>query len=224
MMQTMRNSAKIVFFIVLVAFAGFMILQGLTTIFSKKLKGDKSAPQGVIGEIDDTPIPLKYFENAYRPRIRDLMKENEEPSEEQLQKVRDEIWNNLTTVTVLENEARRVGINVTDPEVVEYMKLSPPQDLRDLAEFKTNGTFDIQKYQDWLRQVAASSDPQMVEFLSNFENQIRQQVTLSRLQEFVVSMERITPDEVKHDYVEKNEKNKVKYFFIPNTDFKETIT
>jgi len=224
MMQTMRNSAKIVFFIVLVAFAGFMILQGLTTIFSKNVGGEKSAPPGVIGEIDDTPIPMTYFENAYRPRVRDLMKENEEPSEEELQKIRDEIWNNLITVTVLENEARRVGITITDPEIVEYMKMSPPQDLRDMAEFKTDGRFDFQKYQDWLRQAAASNDPQIVEFISNFENQIRQQLTLSRLQDFVISMERITPDEVKHDYLEKNEKAKVRYIFIPNSDFKETIT
>jgi len=222
MMQTMRNSAKIVFFLVLVAFAGFMILQGLTSIFSDPTGAGKTAPPGVIGEIDGTPIPLTYFENAYRPRFRDLLQENEDPSEEQLQQIRDEIWNNLTTVTLLENEAARRGVSVTNAEIVEYMKLSPPQEFQGLQEFKTNNVFDIQKYQDWLRQAAASNDPQIIELLNGFENRVRQQLTLTRLQEFVISMVRISPGEVKSDYMEKNEKVKVRYFFISNTDFKDS--
>lgn len=224
MMQSMRNSAKTVFFLVLLAFAGFMILQGLTSLFSKPSGNNKVAPPGVIGEVDGVTIPLTYFENAYRPRVRQLLQENEEPPEEELQKIRDEIWNNLTTVTLLENEASRLGIVITNAEIVEYMKLSPPQDLQQSEQFATNGKFDIQKYQDWLVQMAASNDPQVITFLNNFENQIRQQITLGRLQNFVVSMVRVTPDQVKSDFMDKNEKVKVKYFFIPGSDFKDSIS
>lgn len=224
MMQTMRNSAKIVFFIVLVAFAGFMILQGLTSIFLDQTAGQKIAPPGVVGEIDGRPIPLAYFENAYRPRFRDLLQENEDPSDEQLQRIRDEIWNNLTTVTLLELEAERRGINVTNAEIVEYMKLSPPTDMQGMAEFRTDGRFDVSKYQGWLRQAAASNDPQIISFLAGFENQIKQQVTLSRLQDFVISMIRVTPEGVRSDYIETNEKMKVRYFYIPNSDFIESVT
>lgn len=223
MMQTMRNSAKIIFFLVLLTFAGFMILQGLTSIFSKPKTGDKSAPPGVIGEIDGAPIPLDYFENAYRPQVRDLMQKTEEPSEEELKEIRDQIWNRLTTVTLLEQEAERRGIRVTNAEVVEYMKLSPPQDMQNMDQFKTDGKFDLQKYQDWLRQAAASSDPQIIQFLSNFEGQIRQQITLSRLQELVVSMTRVTPEEAKEEYLENNEKVKVKYIYIPNSDYRDSL-
>jgi hypothetical protein len=57
----MRNSAKIVFFLVLVAFAGFMVLQGLISIFSDPTQGGRVAPQGVIGRL------LKTFTGP-RPR------------------------------------------------------------------------------------------------------------------------------------------------------------
>ncbi|MEE9553131.1 MAG: peptidylprolyl isomerase [candidate division Zixibacteria bacterium] len=224
MMQTMRNSAKIVFFLVLVAFAGFMILQGLTSILADQTGGGKAAPPGVIGEIDGTPIPLTYFENAYRPRFRDLLQENDDPSDDQLKKIRDEIWNNLTTVTLLEIEAQRRGITVTNAEIVEYIKISPPSDLQGMPQFQTDGRFDVQKYRGWLQQAAASNDPQIISFLSNFENQIKQQITVSRLQEFVISMIRATPEEVRSDYMESNEKMKVDYFYIPNSDFTEMIT
>ena len=224
MMQTMRNSAKIVFFLVLVAFAGFMVLQGLTSIFFDPTGGQKQAPPGVIGEIDGKQIPQVFFENAYRPKFRELLQKDEDPSDEELQKIRDEIWNNLVTVTLLELEAERVGITVTNAEIVEYMKLSPPGDIQGLPDFQTDGRFDIGKYQGWLRQAAASNDPQIIEFLANFENQIRQQLTLTRLQEIVLSMVRTTPDEVRNNYIETNEKVNVRYIFIPNSDFRETVT
>jgi peptidyl-prolyl cis-trans isomerase D len=223
MMQTMRNSAKIVFFIVLIAFAGFMILQGLTSIFSDPTAGGRVAPPGVIGEIDGIKIPLTYFENAYRSETRALLEETEEPSDEELQRIRDQIWNNLTTVTILELEAGRRGITVSDAEVVEYMRLSPPQELLNLNEFKTDGVFDIMKYQDWLRQAAASGSPEIVSFLANFESQIRQQLTLSRLQDLVISMVRTTPVEIRNDIIEKNEKVKVRYIYIPRSDFQDSL-
>ena len=118
MMQTMRNSAKIVFFFVLIAFAGFMILQGLTSIFADPTQGGKAAPPGVIGIVDGVDIPITVFESAYRPRLRTLLQENEEPTEEQMEQIRNEIWNNLTT-----NEK----LTVTDEYIKKYGHLLPSE-------------------------------------------------------------------------------------------------
>ncbi len=224
MMQTMRSSAKIVFFFVLIAFAGFMILQGLTSIFTDPTQGGKAAPPGVIGIVNGVDIPITIFESAYRPRLRTLLQEDEEPTEEQMEQIRNEIWNNLTTMTILEIQAQRHGIEISTAEVAEYMRISPPQDLLQLPEFQTDGNFDIQKYQVWLQQMAASNQPDLMRFLNNFENQIRQQLLINRLQEFIVSTVRITETEVRDSFFEKNEKVKAKYIFIPRNDFDEIIT
>ena len=224
MMQTMRSSAKIVFFFVLIAFAGFMILQGLTSIFTDPTQGGKAAPPGVIGIVDGVDIPITIFENTYRPRLRTLLQEDEEPTEEQMEQIRNEIWNNLTTMTILEIQAQRHGIEISTAEVAEYMRISPPQDLLQLPEFQTDGNFDIQKYQVWLQQMAASNQPDLMRFLNNFENQIRQQLLINRLQEFIVSTVRVTEIEVRDSFFEKNEKVKAKYIFIPRNDFDEIIT
>jgi len=215
MMQTMRNSAKIVFFLVLVAFAGFMILQGLLSIFSDPTQGGRVAPQGVIGIVNGQEIPVAAFENLYRPRAQALYQEEDEPTDEELSRIRDEVWNQLTTITNLRLEAAKHGIVVTDAEVAEYMKLTPPQDLLTIPDFQTEGQFDLSKYQAWLRQVAGSNNPELVYFLRNFEDQMRQQILLSRLQNLVASMVRITPAEARDDYINNNEKTQVKFLFIP---------
>ena len=187
MMQTMRNSAKIVFFLVLVAFAGFMILQGLLSIFSDPTRGGRAAPQGVIGIVNGQDISVAAFENLYRPKAQALYQKEDEPTDEELSRIRDEVWNQLTTITNLRIEAAKHGIAVTDAEVAEYMKLTPPQDLLTLPDFQTEGQFDLSKYQSWLRQVAGTNNPDLVYFLRNFEDQMRQQILISRLQNLVAS-------------------------------------
>jgi|GEM_PF-139036 len=219
MMQSMRSSAKFVFFLVLVAFAGFMILQGLISIFSDPTQGGRVAPQGVIGIVNGHEIPVTAFENLYRPKAQALFQDDEEPSDEELARIRDEVWNQLTTLTNLKIEAAKHGIDVTDSEVAEYMRLTPPQDLLTIPEFQTDEKFDLSKYQAWLRQVAASNNPELVYFLRNFEDQIRQQVLLSRLQNLVASMVRVTPTMAREDFKMKNEKIKVRYILIPQNDF-----
>jgi parvulin-like peptidyl-prolyl isomerase len=223
MMQTMRNSAKIVFFLVLVAFAGFMVLQGLTSIFSDPTRGGKAAPPGVIGSVDDVNIPISAFENAYRPRLRALLDKEEEPTEEEMAKIRDDVWNNLVSLTTLELAARRHGIVITDAEVAAYMRMSPPQDLLQLPDFQTDSTFDIGKYQTWLQQVAASNQPELVRFLDGFEKQMRQQILINRLQSFITGTVQVTPLELKDSFRETNEKVKVDYIFIPGTEFSDEV-
>jgi parvulin-like peptidyl-prolyl isomerase len=217
----MRNSAKIVFFLVLVAFAGFMVLQGLISIFSDPTQGGRVAPQGVIGIVNGEEIPIAAFENLYRPEAQALFQEEDEPTEDELQRIRDEVWNRLTTLTNLRIEAARHGVFVTDAEVAEYMKLTPPQDLLTVPDFQTEGQFDMGKYQAWLRQVAGSNNPELVYFLRNFENQMRQQILLSRLQNLIGSMVRITATEAREDFIKKNEKSKVRFLLISQGDYTE---
>lgn len=221
MMQSMRNSAKIIFFIVLVAFAGFMILQGLMSLFIDPTQGGKIAPQGVIGIINGAEITVTEFENNYRPKAQALFQNDDdgEPTDEELSRIRDEVWSQITTITNLRLEATRHGIIVSDAEVAEYMRLTPPQDLIALPDFQTDEKFDIAKYRSWLRNAATSPNRELIFFLSNFESQIRQQVLIARLQSLVASMVKVTKSEAKENFIKKNEKTKVKYIFIPQDDF-----
>ena len=81
MMQTMRNSAKIVFIIVLVSFVGFMVYGGLVSLLSPQGGRGMSAPPGVIGKVNGHDISVEAFENKYRTAIRTVMEEDREPTQ-----------------------------------------------------------------------------------------------------------------------------------------------
>ncbi len=224
MMQTMRNSAKIIFFIVLVTFLGFMAYGGLVSIISGRQMARGGAPQGVIGVVNGNDISAFKFEEEYRRRLQNLSTEEHEPTDAEMEQARTEIWNNMTTMTLIEQEARKHGILVSDPEVADYMRYSPPRDVLDTPQFKTDDQFDINKYQSWLQQLALSPDPQYQAILQDLERQIRNQLLVARVQDIVLSTVRVTRADAEQDYIEKNEKVKVRYFFIPAGDFDSTIT
>jgi peptidyl-prolyl cis-trans isomerase D len=224
MMQTMRNSAKIIFFIVLVTFLGFMAWGGVATIFANKSRNQKGAPPGVIGVVDGIQLSNQTFDTSYRQRIQSLSKDDHEPTDAEMEKARGDIWNNMVSLALIEAEAKRHNIVVSDQEVAEYMRYAPPKDIIQSPEFATNGQFDISKYQVWLQQLANSTDPRALNIINDFETQIRQQLLISRVQDFVVSMVRISENDVKADYIDKNEKVKVQYIFIPGGDYDSTIT
>jgi|WetSurMetagenome_2_1015567.scaffolds.fasta_scaffold09720_3 parvulin-like peptidyl-prolyl isomerase len=224
MMQTMRNSAKIIFFIVLVTFLGFMAWGGVATIFANKSKNHQAAPPGVIGVVDGIHLSNQMFDSSYRQRIQSLSKDDHEPTDTEMEKARTDIWNNMVSLALIEAEAQRHNIVVSDQEVAEYMRYAPPKDIIQSPEFATNGQFDIGKYQAWLQQLAVSPDPRALSILNDFETQIRQQLLISRVQDFVVSMVRISENDVKSDYIDKNEKVKVQYIFVPGGDYDSTIT
>jgi parvulin-like peptidyl-prolyl isomerase len=98
------------------------------------------------------------------------------------------------------------------------------KDVIESPDFATNGQFDITKYQTWLQQLASSPDPRAQTILADFDTQIRQQLLVARIQDYVLSMVRITEADVKNDFIDKNDKAKVKYIFIPAGDFDSTVT
>ncbi|OGC94870.1 MAG: hypothetical protein A2W25_14195 [candidate division Zixibacteria bacterium RBG_16_53_22] len=225
MMQTMRNSAKIIFFIVLVTFLGFMAYGGLVSIISgRRMARGQGAPPGVIGVVNGRDISALKFEEEYRRRLQGLSKDDHEPTDDEMEQARNEIWNNMTTMTLIEQEAMNHGVLVSDREVADYMRYSPPRDLLETPEFQTEGQFDINKYQTWLQQMALSSDIRFTEILQDLETQIRNQLILARIQDIILSTVRVSPVDAERDYVEKNEQVKVRYFFIPSGDFDSTIT
>jgi parvulin-like peptidyl-prolyl isomerase len=231
MMQTMRRLTKVIFLVVLVAFVGFMAYGGVISILSGKSKTQGgSAPPGVIGIVNGEQLSQYTFDDAYRKRIQSITKtdtitgEVQEPTDQETEQARNDVWNSMTTMALLEQEAEKHGILVTDAEVADYMRQAPPQDIVQSKSFATDGKFDITKYQTWLQQLASSPDPRYQAIITDFESQIHRQLLVSRLQDFVLSTIKYDRTDAKNDYIEKNQKVDVQYILIPAGDFDSTIT
>ena len=89
---------------------------------------------------------------------------------EERNQIEDQVWEQFVQNRVLEAEYQRRGITVTEDEIVQAIRNSPPPDFRNVPEFQTDSQFDIGKYQRWLTSSVGA------QYLPALEAQYREQL------------------------------------------------
>ncbi len=213
MMHKIRTAAKPVYVVVIIAFVGTIIFAWGMDITSK----DKRPPNA-IGKINGMEISLDMFYRNYESKYQEFIKTNDDPSEDDLNNLRDQTWNAIVGQVLIHQQIEENDIAITSLELAEYVKNMPPRELYESPELQTDGKFDHIKYQNYLHELAVNPDPRAEQILLMIENSIRSQVLINKLQEFVISTAFISESEVYEQYHDKNEKVKVKYAFISERD------
>lgn len=208
MMKVMRQLTKHILWIVIVAFVGTIIFAWGMEFTSKKQR------KGIIASVNGEDIDLYTFQYYYDQSLRQAEKEQGDIDEQTAYQIREEVWNQLVNEILLNQETQRRGITITDGEMYEYMRRYPPRELRENPAFQTpEGEFDYQKY------LQALNDPRVP--WNQVEAFIRPNMRLAKLQQAIVSMVRVTDEEVKWFYRDENEKVKVKYLLVPAYQFQK---
>src|SRR5207244_1142492 len=103
---------------------------------------------------------------------------------EDQEQVQNQVADQFIQKILLDRAFRRLGITVSDDEIIEAAKSSPPpqivQQVTQDPTFQTNGQFDITKWQRYL----ASAGP---EFTSQIEALYREYLPQQKLQEYLTA-------------------------------------
>jgi len=153
-----------------VVFAVLMLLFLVTSVDWSQVTGGSRT---TVGEIEGVKIPLQLFQQLTQQELQARQEQSlGNASEEELQQVRDAVWQSLIQQRVLEREYAERNITVTADEIAEAIQHNPPPQLLEAEEFQTDGQFDLRKYQAWLRSAAGA---QAVPYLEeSYASQIRQ--------------------------------------------------
>ncbi|MCP4583314.1 MAG: hypothetical protein GY839_17035 [candidate division Zixibacteria bacterium] len=217
MMKKIRESAKPIFIIVIIAFVGTIIFAWGMDITSKS-----NRPPNAIGRINDQDISITVFSRTYESKYQELLQTNTDPNEEDLERLRDETWNTIVGQTLIAQQIREKGIQITNEELAEYVKVLPPNELYQSEDMQTDGQFDPMKYQNYLQNLVTSPSPQAHQILLYIESTVKSQVLMNKLQGLITSTAFISDSEVYEHYTDRNEKVKVKYSFISEGDVDTT--
>ncbi len=208
MMKAMRKLTKHIMWIVIVAFVGTIIFAWGMEFTSRKQR------KGIIASVNGENVELYAFQYYYDQALRQTEKEQGDVDEQTAIQIREEVWNNLVNEILLNQETKKRGIKITDTELYEYLRRYPPRELQEHPAFQTpEGEFDYQKY------LQALSDPRVP--WAQVEDVIRPNLRLARLQQSVVTLVRVTDEEVKQFYRDENEKVKVNYVLVPSYLFQK---
>src|SRR5258706_1214438 len=145
MLRSMRAKSKYVFFILAGSFVLWLAIGQVMQI----LEPSANVVLSVNGEKIAITTYQQRLQNAYetyrqQTGTTSLAREDE-------QQIQDQLTNQMIQEILLAQEYKRLGIQVSDEEVVDNAKNSPlPEVLRD-PQFQTGGQFDIRKWQQFLQ-------------------------------------------------------------------------
>jgi peptidyl-prolyl cis-trans isomerase D len=170
-MQAFRNAAKPLMVIVAFTFFAWLVVD-LSGITGNTGLLTKTA----VGKVNGRNIDARTYQSVVQQNID--ARQREAPTAlglEDYQEIRDQVWEQFVQNTVLDAEYKRRGITVTEDEIAEAMRTSPPPEFQKIPEFQTDSQFDPAKYQRWLTSSVAQ------QYLPSLEAQYRDQLERSKL-------------------------------------------
>jgi peptidyl-prolyl cis-trans isomerase D len=177
MMRAMRENAKWVFYILAVAFIGWLVFDvGMGVTGGGYSGGD------VVLRVDGQAIHLQQYQTQLQAAL-DQARQRSGGSltREDEKAVEDQLVEQLIRDVLIARETKRLGITVTDQEIREAAQTSPPPEVYSIPDFQTNGQFDLNK---WRRFLQSGANP---EFLLQLEARYRDQIPQAKLLQYVTA-------------------------------------
>lgn len=173
MMQGMRASAKWIMVVIVITFVGWMVFDvgmGITG-------GGAYRSGDAIAKVNGRRIDLQTYLAAVREaQERQRRQAGTAPlTREGQEQLDNAAMEGLIQDQLLREEYQKRGITVSDDEILAAAKNSPPPEVMSVADFQTDGQFDLAKYQ---RFIASRSDPN---FLLALEARYRDEIPRAKL-------------------------------------------
>lgn len=208
MMQTMRKNMKLVLWILVFAFIA-------TIVFSWGMGGFKGRgpKQGIAATINGKQISVDQLEQMYQRRYQYEQTQNgSDLGEDQVKQLRSQVWDELIRDMLVEREVRKLGIRASDKEIAYLVQHSPPDFIRQNEHFQTDGKFDPQKYEQYLRNPAAARDLMMI------EESYRKSLPGQKFANQMLAMATVSDREAWQAYLDENVKGKARYVLFANAE------
>jgi parvulin-like peptidyl-prolyl isomerase len=205
----MRDNMPVILFGLLITFLITIVFEwGMDYLGLRSRGGD------VVGKINGRTIHYKEFADLLKSYSDNQKAQTgNDPDETQMQQARDQVWQSLVMQEILEEEIHRLGLTVTDQELVDWVRGdNPPEDLRRNFVDST-GQFRRDMYDQFLSNPNQFiRDPKGVEadfgtrWLAEYERTLRLRRLQEKLQSIVSASVRVSEGELRERFIDQNEK------------------
>lgn len=152
MLQAMRASAKYIWIIIVVLFVGGFLLAQTSGLLGRAPVTSTTAIASVNGE---DILATTWYQTTQNLEQQATQASNQSISLDERHRLQDQAYDQLVTDALLRQEYRRRAITVTDDEILQAARYSPPPQLMQSPDLQTDGQFDPAKYQRFLNSPVA---------------------------------------------------------------------
>ncbi len=175
MLRTMRANAKWIFYILAIAFVLWLAIGQVMSILG---------PSGsVVLRVNGDEFQVNEFQQRVQAAAEQYRQQNGTApmSREEDEQLRNQVIDQMTQDALLRQEYKRLGIRVSDEEIIDMARNSPPPEITRDPQFQTDSQFDIRKWQQFL---ATTSDRAV---LAQIEAIYRDQIPRIKLAQYLTS-------------------------------------
>lgn len=204
MLQQMRSAAKWIWIGLFVAFVGGFLLVDTSGLLGRSAV----TPTTEVAEVNGQGILYTTLQTA----TQQLAEQREQQlgrglTLDERQRVEQEAFDQLVSDILLQQEYRRRGISVTDEEIIQAARVSPPPQLMQAPELQTEGRFDPDKYQRYLTSPAARQQG----LLSMLEGYYRSEIPRQKLLDQLTTDVYVTDSRLWQVYRDANDSAQISY-------------
>ncbi len=220
MLQSMRSAAKYIWIFIVVAFVGSFLLYETSGLAGRAPVTTTTSIATVNGEA----IFLTSWQNA----VNSLEQQQQQESGRSItlderQQLEDRAFEDLVTEVLLQQEYKRRGITVTDDEVLQAARQSPPPQFMYSPDLQTDGRFDPDKY------VRLISSPMAREsgMLAGLEAYYRNEIPKQKLFDQIASAAYVSDERLWQIYRDRHDSVSISYVMLradAATDTVVTVT
>lgn len=215
-MNKMRDKTHVVLIILVIAFLAWIALDLGMNIFETN-RGNTA-----FGMINGQEISYTDFENQVQRQIEQIRTQNptQEIDDAYTQQIREQVWNSLVQQTLINEQIEKMGITVSDNEVLDWV-YNRPQTLPDEIKryfMDSLGVFNVAAYQ----QVLTSREPQAVQFWKAVEVGLRENLLRQKLFAAITNSVIVTEGDVLSKYKDDNIMAKFNYMLVDINSIKDT--
>lgn len=207
MMHKLREKTKVIMLITALAFVGLMVFE-----WGMDFSGRSSAALtgGEIGRVNGDPITADEYNRVYQNLYDQQAQQQREPiTTAQTRQIEDAAWNQLVLQRLLQQELRRRGIQVTETEIRQAARFSPPPEFLENELFHTDGQFDLAKYHQFLASPAADE-----QLLLQLEAYYRDVIPRAKLFQQVVAGIYVPDSELWRLWRDREERVRIRYLVL----------
>lgn len=189
MLQGMRAATKWVWIFIAAAFVGGFLLMDTSGLIGRSAITPTTPVATVNGE---DILATQWYALTQQLETGETQNSGRTLTLEERERLADQAYEQLVGEVLLRQEYRRRGIKVTNEEIENAARYSPPPQLMQSPELQTEGQFDPAKYQRFLSSPLARQQGVLVQLEGYYRSEIPKQKLFEQvLSDVYVSDERL---------------------------------
>lgn len=220
--------------VALICVIGLALFAFIAEEIFRSCESTKNDQRQQIGEVLGEKISVQDFQklvDEYSEVIK-MQQGADNLNEEQLNQVKDMVWNTFVQTKIVEKEANELGLKVTDGELQNILKQGTnPMLMQTPFVNQQTGRFDANQLQKFLAEYKTQKgvNPQLAQqyetlykYWNFIEKTLRQQVLAQKYQALLAHCLLSNPIEAKASFKEENEEAKVQLAAFPYSSVEDS--